>query len=55
MSYVPRGIKVAHYRKWPGDEHSIDCDHYVDTETGNQRRKILGIHSSRLRTIKRVF
>ncbi len=50
MAYVPRGIKVAHYRKWRGDEHSLDCDHYVDTETGNQRRRRLGIHSSRLRT-----
>jgi len=50
MAYVPRGIKVAHFRKWRGDEHSLDCEHYVDTEGGNQRRRRLGIHSSRLRT-----
>ncbi|MET3658645.1 hypothetical protein [Sporosarcina psychrophila] len=50
MAYVPRGIKVAHFRKWRGDEHSLDCEHYVDTEGGNQRRRRLGINSSRLRT-----
>lgn len=49
MAYVPRGIKVAHFRKWRGKEHNVDCEHYVDTDTGNQRVKRLGIHSSRLR------
>ncbi|ETT82253.1 hypothetical protein MKZ08_06690 [Viridibacillus sp. FSL R5-0477] len=52
MEYVPRGIKVAYFKKWRGNDyqHSLDCTHYTDTETGNRPRKRLGIHSSRLRS-----
>lgn len=52
MEYVPRGIKVAYFKKWRGNEyqHLLDCPHHVDTETGNRPRRRLGIHSSRLKS-----
>lgn len=52
MEYVPRGIKVAYFKKWRGNDyqHSLDCIHYTEIETGNRPRRRLGIHSSRLRS-----
>lgn len=52
MEYVPRGIKVAYFKKWRGNnfQHSLDCPHYTEIETGNRPRRRLGMHSTRLRS-----
>lgn len=52
MEYVPRGIKVAYFKKWRGDDyqHALDCPYHNETESGNRPIRRLGIHSSRLRS-----
>lgn len=48
LNYIPEGLKVAHFKKWKGDNHSEDCPYYKETIEGAKSIRIAGKTVSRL-------
>lgn len=48
LNYIPEGLKVAHFKKWKGDNHSEDCPYYKETVKGAKSIRIAGKTLSRL-------
>lgn len=48
LIYVPRGIKIAYFKKWKGYNHSEDCPFYKETEKGAKSFRVTGKTVSRL-------
>ena len=48
LNYIPEGLKVAHFKKWKGDNHSEDCPYYKETIKGAKSIRIAGKTVSRL-------
>lgn len=48
LNYIPEGVKVAHFKKWKGDNHNEDCPYYKETIKGAKSIRITGKTVSRL-------
>lgn len=48
MEYVPRGVRVAHFRTWPKVDHTEDCKDFFKREEKRKSKKNLATTSARL-------
>lgn len=49
LIYIPKGAKVAYFKKWKGYNHIEECPFYKETETGARSIRIAGKAVSRLK------
>lgn len=49
MIYIPQGVKVAHFKKYKGHNHTESCIYFSTTEDDGKGRRSIGVNSSRLR------
>lgn len=48
IEYVPKGKKIAHFRTWPRDDHSQECENFFEREMKKALIKNSAVNSAKL-------